>query len=513
VEVAESPTGQRWSSARLVWPLTVGGALLYAAIAGFNIAYGAMNVDEGFYAAAARAVWQGEVPYRDFGYTQSPLLPYVNGGVMQFTGFGFFAQRVVNAGWGLLAVVLGMRLLWRRGFAWRGVLLLLMFALTPAWMYLTGLGKTYGFVGFVAMAAAWVLLEWPAGWRKSAALAVLGVVGVGCRLPAAPFFALVWLAGLREADGFTRRRLAVSSLWLAGASAALLLPFYLAAPEQARFWLIDFHRVSVPLRDWRVRWEEMFALSPGLWGTLVFAVGAGVVARRRWPRGEAAVAVAALAGLASNLLPKGAYEEYGVPFLPPLAVTAFLLLPDLGRWPRGRAALAAALLVLPILVIPPLCSGYRGPTKAAFPSNYLPLNTRPYNYRLPANVRAAAGLVREQLPAGEPFFGPAIILAIEADRPVPRRLRMGAFTMTSDFPEDVADRLHLMTYAEMERLADGPAMRVIGMHAQSAFNYSWSMPSFAYQSDAERARWLRSFARRFEVAYSDGDFFILLPRR
>lgn len=492
----------------------VGGLLLlYAGIAAFNIAYGAMNADEGFYAAAARAVWQGEVPYRDFGYTQPPLLPYVNGVVLGLTRFGLFEQRVLNGCWGLLAVLLGVRLLWRRRLVSRALLLLAMSALTPAWMHLIHLGKTYGFVSLVGMASVWVLLEWPAGWRRSAAISVLCVIGVGCRLPAVPFFAVIWLAALRDDDGFNVRRPGAAVGTLVAAAAVLLLPFYLLAPEQTRFWLIDFHRISVPLRDWRVRWEEIVALSPGAWGMGIFALGAGLAKRRRWPWRESAVAVAALAALAANLLPQGAYEEYGVPFLPPLALAALLLLPDMAAWPLRRRVLAVvSLVVLPLALIPPLCARYRGPTKADFPSVFLPLNTRPYNYGLIGNLRQARELVREHLPADQPFYGPAIILAIEADRPIPRRLRMGAFTMTSDYPEEKADRLHLMTYDELTRLAVNSRIRVLGLHAQPLLNYVWSVPSFAFQTDEERARWGAVFSRRLQLARRDADFIILVSR-
>jgi hypothetical protein len=66
----------------------------------WHVLYGGMNSDEGFYAIAARSVWQGDLPYRDFGHTQMPLLPYINGLMMQFTGFGLFEQRAINGLWG-----------------------------------------------------------------------------------------------------------------------------------------------------------------------------------------------------------------------------------------------------------------------------------------------------------------------------------------------------------------------------------------------------------------------------
>ena len=476
--------------------------------------YGAMNVDEGFYAAAARAVWQGEVPYRDFGYTQPPLLLYANGLVMGLTRFGLFEQRIVNGCWGLLGLVLGARLLWRRAMPWRAVLLVTLFALSAAWMYEIHLGKTYGFVSLVTMAAVTVWLDWPPGWKKSIALSLLTVVGVGCRLPAAPFFGPLWLAALWDEGRFDLRRLGVAGASLIGAALLLWLPFFLLAPDLLRFWVVDFHRISVPARYWHVRWEEIVALAPAVWGLGIFVFGAGLAARRRWPWRESALVLAAMLALAANLLPRGGYEEYGVAFLPPLAVAVLLLLPpEVMAWRRSARWLAGAgLLFLPLALIPALCGHYRGKPKQSFPSILLPQHALPYNYELPENLRRSRELVSRELPAGEPFYGSAIILAVEADRPIPRRLRMGAFTMTKDFSEAEANRLHLMTYPELVRLAVSSPMRVFGLHGPAVYNYTWSVPSFSSQSNAERYQWVSVFNQLFESRRADVDFLVMVRR-
>ncbi|HRG56548.1 MAG TPA: hypothetical protein PLG56_10940, partial [Lacunisphaera sp.] len=86
------------------WLILAG--VVHATAAFFFIRHGALNPDEGFYAAAARAVWQGEMPYRDFGYTQTPLLPYVNGALLALTGHGLFEQRTINGLWAAAALAL-----------------------------------------------------------------------------------------------------------------------------------------------------------------------------------------------------------------------------------------------------------------------------------------------------------------------------------------------------------------------------------------------------------------------
>ena len=57
----------------------------YEALAGFAFAVlafaavwlGGLNQDEGWYLYAARLVGEGKLPYRDFFFTQGPVLPFI----------------------------------------------------------------------------------------------------------------------------------------------------------------------------------------------------------------------------------------------------------------------------------------------------------------------------------------------------------------------------------------------------------------------------------------------------
>jgi hypothetical protein len=62
------------------WQLvTVGALALYLVLALVYVLAGRLNADEGWYLYAAQLVFEGDIPYRDFAYTQTPLLPYVYG--------------------------------------------------------------------------------------------------------------------------------------------------------------------------------------------------------------------------------------------------------------------------------------------------------------------------------------------------------------------------------------------------------------------------------------------------
>jgi hypothetical protein len=482
----------------------------YIAAAAFHVAFGPLNVDEGFYAAAARAVWQGEVPYRDFGFTQPPLLPYVDGFVLGLTRFGLFEQRIVNGVWGALALVIGARLLARRCGLGPAALFVAVFALTPAWLYNVHLGKTYGLLSLLVMLSATVYLENPRGPRRCIILSVLAVLGIGCRLPSLPFFAALWLGALLDdkRPHLTEIGAAIGSLFVA--AALVLLPFYLAAPEASVFWTVDFHRISVPAREWRLTWQTIAALAPVVWGIVAFAV-ARATKHRAWPRRETILIGAGLLALATNCLPQGAYQEYGVPFLPPLALGGLLLALKPGvTWSPARGTLAAVTLVLlsfavgPALSWPSLAQSQR-----TFPSAWLPLNAPPYDFGLAANVRNARATVQRLLPPDQPFIGPNLILAIEANRPIPRRLRMSSFSLTEDFSPEQADRLHLLTFTELRSMLLDIDVTVVGFMQTKLLNYAWSVPSFHFPDDHETAALHRLVNRYFVTVHNDRNFAVL----
>jgi hypothetical protein len=53
--------------------------------------------DEGFYTTAARLVWQGKTPYKDFFYQQAPLLPYIYSWIWAIRPNSLVAMRILSA--------------------------------------------------------------------------------------------------------------------------------------------------------------------------------------------------------------------------------------------------------------------------------------------------------------------------------------------------------------------------------------------------------------------------------
>jgi hypothetical protein len=104
-----------------------------------------IDEDEGFSATAARLVWEGKAPYRDFFYQQTPLLPYLYSWIWAVRPHSLVAMRLVSAFCGAAAVLLwGLALIYSKRFG-PGVALatFLALVLSPTWMSWSVVVKTF----------------------------------------------------------------------------------------------------------------------------------------------------------------------------------------------------------------------------------------------------------------------------------------------------------------------------------------------------------------------------------
>ena len=89
--------------------------------------------DEGDYLFAARQAFEGRLPYVDFLYTQTPLLPYVYGLWMKLFGLNWYAARLLSAifatALGTLIYLYGARAFKNQSLAFVGLFL---FEIMPA---------------------------------------------------------------------------------------------------------------------------------------------------------------------------------------------------------------------------------------------------------------------------------------------------------------------------------------------------------------------------------------------
>ncbi len=123
------------------------------ALYAFSALYGNLNQDEGWYLYAARCVADGLHPYRDFFYTQAPLMPWVYGGFEGvWGGFGVLGGRVFTAVFGLLASLcvgaMAARAVPRERALEAGTVAFALVACNLYHAYFTTIPKTYALASF-----------------------------------------------------------------------------------------------------------------------------------------------------------------------------------------------------------------------------------------------------------------------------------------------------------------------------------------------------------------------------
>ena len=113
----------RRGSIKLSWRAAIWtGITLYVALSIVYLFWGQINDDEGWYLYASELVFAGDLPYRDFAFTQMPLLPYVYGLPQVLFSRSILVGRLTSVAFSIATLVLGLSLARRyageKGVAW-----------------------------------------------------------------------------------------------------------------------------------------------------------------------------------------------------------------------------------------------------------------------------------------------------------------------------------------------------------------------------------------------------------
>lgn len=456
--------GTRW----IVF-LAIAAAALAVVLASANLYWGDLNQDEGWYLYAARQVHEGRLPYRDFAFTQGPMLPLVYslvdswvdrwgvGGGRFFTALLGFASALA-AGW--LAGRTGPK----KASAAAALLAFLLIGVNVYQSYFTTVVKTYSLctlfltLGFVALTYAGSSGGIGASFLSGLFLALAAGtrVSAGAALPVAGLYLL-----------FNRRPLG-DSRWLAfGVGgvlglAAVSVPFLLVASDGYWFALFNYHsgRSAGSLASLLVykagflsRLVQAYFVPAALGAALVLLrwfkpVAAAAPAETSAPRGfGAALWITALAITVVHLAAPFPYEDYQVLV-----------------YPVAAAALAAALVRYVVEAEPSaegpsrwmlwlVCAVFLASAAAAFSS---PVNQGWVSHgrdRIWWRVKEQSSLqllkdiglwLREEAALNGTLLTQDTYLAVEAGLRVPAGLEMGPFSYFPDMPRARAEKLHVV---------------------------------------------------------------------
>lgn len=478
-----------------LWLLALAAALTLGAA---NLFMGELNQDEGWYLYAARLVSEGQLPYRDFAFTQAPLLPLAyslvqplveRGGV----GAGRAVTLVLTLVTAFLAAAVARRLAPRELGGWAALAAFTLAAVNVYQSYFGTVVKTYALCGLLLTAGTWMLVV----ARDRGSLLAHGMAGLllagaaGARISAG---ALLPVAGIYL---LWQRKRCGDAAWLAfgigGAAGlgALFLPFIVLAPEAFRTFVLEYHSARdagslVAQLIFKVgcisRVVQAYTVAVALG---VFLVLARAYAGRREPADPLVLTL--WAGLAAmtlvHLSAPFPYDDYQAPLFPLLAALLAAALARLlaGAEPAWRPAVAIALLLI------------NGAAALASPVNqgWMVLGRDRIWWRLreqPAllQMRAVARELKAHSMGGNQLLTQDLYLAVETGLRVPHGLEMGPFSYYPGLNREQAADLNVVNRPMLEeiiRRADAPVA------AFSDYSFVMAAPAVEKLTEAEQQHW------------------------
>lgn len=340
--------------------VTLAGIAVFLVETAGSVAFGRLNADEGWYLYGSQLVFQGLLPYRDFAYTQMPLLPYIYG-LPQLVVHSLLLGRLTSAVFSASALIMSIAVARRYAGAWAGAFTALLFAAFTPGIYLNSIVKTYALLTFCFAGALFILSSDLSDRVRYPLALVFALAAALVRVTAGLFAAPVMLYAFLRADRRTRIIILFEGLAAVGIATFFLLPNWAGA----RWAILSSHlrhwgALSIPERLSIIVTERV----PDILQTFAPLVLLGAVAlyvilswRKPWQRDPLALTAVGL-GLvlfASSHLVNGLWEsEYLIPaasgLLPIIAIGIGRLPVSASRATRaivwGAATLLPAALVL-----------------------------------------------------------------------------------------------------------------------------------------------------------------------
>lgn len=422
----------------------------------FFVLYRVPYLDEGWYVYAGLSVYEGKLPYRDFCYTQAPLLPYLYGLATLAPGWGLWGGRLLSMVLGVAACMVTI-VAARRHFgdqAAAATALLLAASVHAHGFY--GAALTYGpSVFWLALSFMAAFSEMKEPWRTLATV-LFATIATGVRLSAAAVLPvlIVYLASRSEN---WRRHLAWASM-CAGALLALTLgPFALGCADVAFYETLGYHVTGSQDIGRGERILITLAHTAVSYGIVLAAALAGAVFAVRLPgadprRSKALSCAAAAAALfVTHLVPATTDPHYFAILVPVAALAGGYGLSTFIERALARSGIRNKLRATDLALC--LLAGLHAAGQGWEVHRTRLITDRPAAVLLPPvalrGMGKAADCIARNTDASDPVltFDPG--LALHAQRGLLPGLEMGTFAFRPDWDKAACERHHAVNWPRL----------------------------------------------------------------
>ncbi|MFP3953822.1 MAG: ArnT family glycosyltransferase [Candidatus Acetothermia bacterium] len=446
--------------------------LFFCGIVFLFIFTGEINEDEGWYLYASKLVYEGSIPFRDFSYTQPPLLPYVYGGLGQITGIGLLVGRIITAGFGLLTLVFTMATAKRLAGNIASLLAGAAIALNPFAIYFMIITKTYSLSTMLMVLSIFLLFrKGNEGVFYPLSVICLGLA-IGVRITILPmlFFVLLYVAIVNRK--YLLRSVVTSGLTLS----VIFLPFLILDPKATFFNVLGYHLARYSPQTFAQvilgKIRTIFELSvkfPFLLSFIALGIVFYIVPENRrfdfsleeptkghWPHLLVFSSFAVI--FLVHFLPGGALPEYHVLNIPLAAIFAGWLFQDWSSHMK-RHYVKTLLIIVVIGLLLFSFIGSRTIHRLIDPrTSYINLS----GGRLPLREASqVASFISENTSPDDPVFTTHTYLAIEANRDVLDGMEMGIFSFYPNWTTPRARRYKVVNLFLLRQYIENQAGKLL----------------------------------------------------
>jgi len=490
--------------------LTLVASALLALINGY---LGELNQDEGWYLYSARMVAGGFLPYRDFAYTQGPVMPFVYALFDPLVNaWGVAGGRLMTALLGLTAAIFASMLAARMDkgtsrFA-TGILAFILIGMSVYQSYFTTVVKTYALCAALLTMGLW-LLHVAIDNKRTILFALAGLlvaaaagtrVSTGAALPVIGLY-LLW----------HRKRLGWQG-WLGfglggGLSLALIYgPWLFICRDNFLYFAVEFHKARNAgslLSTLVYKAGSLSRLVQAYYPALILSAPVLLVfsSKKNRPQDREANSFAGLlclivGGIALvHFSAPFPYDDYQVPIYPVLAaVIAWGLMQIAPRiWPGPGAANA----VLVVALLAATAAAFSSPMNQSWviagrDRIWWQLKDKPAI----AELKDAAKDIRALSGDTDVLLTQDTYLAVESGLKVPRGWELGAFCYFPDLSTDKALKLHVMNRELMaQTIRECPASAA----ALSGYSFAIKCPQIEHVPPEEEAAFWQAVYNRYET--------------
>lgn len=462
-----------------------------------NIWLGGLNLDEGWYLYAARAFARhGQLPYRDFFFTQAPLLPIVYGAFSWlWEPGGILGGRIFTAAIGLLAAAFAAGTAAAAAGRERrfecGLTVFLLLAGNVYHSYFTVIPKTYALASLMLMSGFFCLALQKEGRRGRNFLlaATGGFLIAGAAASRLSLGAVLAVTGFCMLADFRRSK----SDWLAygigGLTGLALMIGAVAAQDFEAFKFANFFHggrsggglilaagsLSRLLRNYMPLFLLMTA-------TLFIAICTRPRMKRLFDNSAVTWLLAFAAAFAVHLSSPFPYDDYQVPLIPLLAcfisIIFWRILPA-SATPAAKMSLLGAILLCSAAFAfsSPLNETWVMLGKDRF---WIEKKSEPDVIRL----KKTAAMVRELSGNSKELFTTDTYLAVEAGMDVPQGLEMGPFGYFPGLSDEEAKRFHVANATLLAGITESTGAKVA---AFSGYGLAIAAPAMTKIEEKDRA--------------------------